>query len=59
MIFEFSEFFVGAGFINFYRFDEAKKTNFCEIVPASFCLLALEKPNDVRVVSLKEKTFAL
>jgi hypothetical protein len=59
MIFELSEFFVGAGFINFYRFNEAKKTNFCEIFPASFCLLALEKPNGVRVVSLKEKTFAL
>jgi len=58
MLFELSEFFVGAGFIIFYCFDEAKKTNFCEIVPASFCLLALEKPNGVRVVSLKKKTFA-
>jgi hypothetical protein len=52
MLFEFSEFFVGAGFIIFYRFDEAKKTNFCEIAAASFCLLALEKPNGKQVVSL-------
>jgi hypothetical protein len=43
MFFEFSEFFVGAGFIIFYRFDEAKKTNSCEIGQASFCLHALWK----------------
>jgi hypothetical protein len=58
VLFELSEFFVGAGFIIFYCFDEAKKSDFCEIVPASFCLLALEKLNGVRVVSLKKKTFA-
>jgi hypothetical protein len=46
-------FFVGAGFIIFYHFDEAKKTNSCEIGLASFCLHALGKLIGVRVVSLK------
>jgi hypothetical protein len=59
MFFELGEFFVGAGFIIFYRFDEAKKTNSCEIGPALICLRALIEPNSVRVVSLKKLTFAL